>query len=94
MWYKIWMSHKDLSIVVGDRGRVVLPSEVRAALGIRQGTKMLLSTEPDGSLRLRPYAVVAAESRGLLTQLAPAGVSLIDELLAERRAEAGLENAG
>lgn len=47
---------------------------------------MLLSIEDDGSLRLRPYRAVADESRGLFSDLADGG-SLVDELLAERRAE-------
>jgi hypothetical protein len=51
---------------------------------------MLLSTEDDGSLRLRPYRAVADESRGLFAGLAEKG-SLVSELLAERRAEAGRE---
>ena len=88
------MVHKERSIVVGDRGRLVLPAAVRAALGIKHGTRLLLSTETDGSLRLRPYGAVADESRGLLAQLAPTSVSFVDELIAERRAEAGRESAG
>ena len=92
-WYTIDMAHREQQVVVGDRGRLVLPSAVRAALGITRGTRMLLSTETDGSLRLRPYRAVAEESRGLLAGLTPAGTSLVDELLAERRAEATLENA-
>jgi hypothetical protein len=46
---------------------------------------MVLSTEPDGSLRLRPYRAVADESRGLYADTG--GGSLVDELLADRRAE-------
>lgn len=79
---------------MGDRGRVVLPAEVRASAGITQGTRMLLTTEADGSLRLRPYAAVADQSRGMLAPLAPIGGSFVDELIAERRAEAGRESAG
>ncbi len=51
---------------------------------------MLLSTEADGSLRLRPYRAVADESRGLFADLTEDG-SLVDELLSERRAEAERE---
>lgn len=83
------MSHKE-QVVVGDRGRLVLPASVRSALGLTPGTRMLLSTEDDGSLRLRPYRAVADESRGLFADLAE-GSSLVDELLAERRAEAEQE---
>lgn len=91
-WYIVDMAHSERQIVVGDRGRLVLPAAVRAALGIARGTRLLLSTETDGSLRLRPYRAVAEESRGLLAGLTPAGASLVDELFAERRAEAALEN--
>jgi AbrB family looped-hinge helix DNA binding protein len=83
------MSHRE-QITIGDRGRVVLPSSVRSELGLTPGTRMLLSTEADGSIRLRPYRVVADESRGLFADLAEDG-SLVDELIAGRRAEAKRE---
>lgn len=82
------MAHR---VVVGDRGRVVLPSEVRSALGLTPGTPLVLSTEPDGSLRLRPYGVIADEARGMFADLVPPGVSVVDELIAERRREAARE---
>ena len=47
---------------------------------------MLLSTETDGSLRLRPYRAVADLSRGLFAEAAADG-SLVDQLIAERRAD-------
>jgi AbrB family looped-hinge helix DNA binding protein len=86
------MSHGQFEVVVGDRGRIVLPAAVRSRLGLGPGTRMLLSTEPDGSLRLKPYRVVADQGRGLLAGLASAGGSLVDELVAERRAEAERED--
>ena len=89
VWYVVSMSHRA-QITIGDRGRLVLPSSVRSALGLKPGTRMLLSTEEDGSLRLRPYRAVADESRGLFANLTEGG-SLVAELLAERRAEAQRE---
>jgi AbrB family looped-hinge helix DNA binding protein len=86
------MIHADHQVVVGDRGRLVLPADVRADMGIETGTRMLLSTERDGSLRLRPYRSIADENRGLLAALEPAGESMVDELLAERRREAARED--
>jgi AbrB family looped-hinge helix DNA binding protein len=86
------MAHREHKVVVGDRGRVVLPSDVRSELGLEPGTQMLLSTEEDGSLRLRPYRSVADQGRGMLAELAPAGASTVDELLAERRREAARED--
>jgi AbrB family looped-hinge helix DNA binding protein len=89
VWYSAAMSHNE-HVTIGERGRLVLPASVRSALGLKPGTRMLLSTEDDGSLRLRPYRAVADESRGVFADLAE-GSSLVDELLAERRAEAKQE---
>jgi AbrB family looped-hinge helix DNA binding protein len=86
------MAHAERQIVVGDRGRVVLPSEVRTQLGLKPGSRLLLSTENDGSLRLRPYRSVASQNRGMLSGLAPTDKSMVDELLAERRREAKRED--
>lgn len=85
------MSHIERNLVIGERGRLVLPSAVRRELDLKPGTHMLLSTEEDGSLRLRPYRAVAAQNRGLLRGLS--GGSMVDELLAERRTEAAQEDA-
>jgi AbrB family looped-hinge helix DNA binding protein len=82
----------ERQVIVGDRGRLVLPAAVRAELGLHEGSRLLLSTEPDGSLRLRPYRAVADGSRGLLAGLG--GGSMVDELIAERRAAAAAEDAG
>lgn len=85
------MAHIEGRVTIGQRGRVVLPSAVRRELDLKPGTHMLLSTEQDGSLRLRPYRAVAQQTRGLLRDLP--GESMVDELLAERRAEAAREDA-
>lgn len=90
-WYLVVMTHTERQVVVGDRGRVVLPADVRSELGIEPGARMLLSTERDGSLRLRPYRAVAEQNRGLFADLVPAGESMVDELIVERRREAARE---
>lgn len=86
------MARSERHVTVGARGRVVLPAVVRAQLGLEPGTRMLLSTEPDGSVRLRPYRAIADGNRGLLADLADSGVSLADELAQERRREAARED--
>ncbi len=77
-------------LIVGDRGRLVLPAAVRAELGLTVGSRLLLSTESDGSLCLRPYRAVADAGRGLLRGVG-AG-SMVDELVEERRAAAAAED--
>lgn len=71
-----------------------MPAEVRRELGLVKGSKLSLSAEEDGSLVLRPYAAIAEANRGSLAHLAPPGVSLVDELIAERREEARREDEG
>jgi len=86
------MSHKSRQVVIGDRGRLVLPAEIRAELGLKAGSRLMVSTDPDGSLRLRPFAAVAENGRGLLKELVPEGESQVDDLLTERRLEAEAED--
>jgi AbrB family looped-hinge helix DNA binding protein len=92
-WYVCCVSHPAGEITVGDRGRVVLPASIRSELGLTAGTRMVLNVEDDGSLRLRPYRVIAERLTGIFADVAP-GESLADELVAERRAEARREAAG
>ncbi len=98
MWYVPYMAHqssdnsrRSSQIVMGDRGRLVLPAGIRRDLGINKGTRFQVSQEKDGSLRLKPYAAIARASRGMFAHLPPEGVSMADELIAERRQEARRE---
>jgi AbrB family looped-hinge helix DNA binding protein len=78
-------------LVVEERGRVVIPAELRRALGIEAGAELVAHVEPPGR-------IVLEDRRGLLARLrgswgkAPAG-SAVEELLAERRAAAAQEEA-
>jgi AbrB family looped-hinge helix DNA binding protein len=86
------MAHIE-QVTVGDRGRLVLPARVRQSLDLHPGSHLALTMESDGSLRLRPYRAIAEQARGLWADLAPASVSMSDELIAERHAEAAREDA-
>jgi len=88
------MTHTDRQVVLGDRGRIVLPADLRSELGLEQGSRLILRHEVDGSLSLRPFRAVADAGRGMLSDLAPEGNSMVDELLVERRREAELEAKG
>ncbi len=78
---------------LGNRGRIVLPAEVRHRLDLKDGDRMTLTIEADGSLRLLSAREAARAGRGLLRRMLPdiEGRSLSDELVAERRAEAARE---
>ena len=72
---------------IGGEGRIVIPAPFRDALGVKEGDALLLRLE-DGELRLAPAASVTQHVRALVRKFVPAGTSLVDELIAERRREA------
>lgn len=80
------------SVVVKSAGRVLLPAEVRAALGVKEGEK-LRGILQDGELRLFTPATALRRLQESARKLAPPGVSLVDELIADRRAENAREEA-
>jgi AbrB family looped-hinge helix DNA binding protein len=74
-------------IVMGDRGRLVVPADLRERAGLSEGTPLILLEAPAGLVLL---------TRAQLQELVRAdlaGLNLVGELLAERRAEAAAEDA-
>ena len=67
---------------VGDRGRIVLPKELRDELGLHQGDEIAVSVV-DGKLTAQTSRAALARVRGML-----GGTSVVDELLTDRRREA------
>ena len=93
MWYVYLMYHKShqrFSVAMGDRGRLVLPAEIRTKMGLNPGDRLLGMLEPDGSLRLTPYEAVAEAGAGMFADVSPER-RLTHELVAERRREAARE---
>jgi AbrB family looped-hinge helix DNA binding protein len=74
-------------LVVGDRGRLVVPAEVRERAGLKPGTPLVLLDTPSG-LVLLTRRQLRDRVRSEL-----AGLDLVDELLGERRAAAAAEDA-
>ncbi|WP_207632292.1 AbrB/MazE/SpoVT family DNA-binding domain-containing protein [Occultella kanbiaonis] len=73
----------DATLVLGQQGRLVIPAEVRAALGLAAGDRLHLQLRGQRVVLERPQDAVA-ELRGLASEV-PEERSLVDELLAERR---------
>lgn len=73
-------------IAMGDRGRIVVPAEIRERTGLKVGTPLVL-LEAAGGLVLLTRQQLRARVRGEL-----AGVDLVDELLAERRSASKVED--
>ena len=72
---------------MGDRGRLVIPADLRERAGLTEGTALILLETPTGLVLL---------TRAQLQELVRAdlgGLDLVGELLAERRAEAAADDA-
>jgi bifunctional DNA-binding transcriptional regulator/antitoxin component of YhaV-PrlF toxin-antitoxin module len=72
---------------MGDRGRLVIPAELRERAGLAEGAVLTMLETPTGLVLL---------TRSQLQELVRAdlaGVDLVGELLAERRAESVTEDA-
>lgn len=68
-------------------GRLQIPADVRKALDLKDGDTVTLEVI-DGKLQVRPFRQVIAEIQERMRGFVPEGVSLADELIADRRAEA------
>ena len=79
-------------LTVGERGRLVLPAEVRDKLQIKDGDPIALILENDGTITLKTRDVAIRSVRGMLKHLATPGKLASDELIAERRREAKIED--
>ncbi len=74
--------------VMGDRGRLVVPAELRAEAGLDPGSPLVLLSTDSGIVVL-----TRAQARARL-RVQLDGPSLVDELLGERRRAAAGEDAG
>ena len=78
-------------IQIGPQGRVVIPAALRRAVGMNVGDTLIARID-DGRIVLEKTSVVVGRLRERFRAI-PADVSLADELIADRRAEAGAEGA-
>jgi AbrB family looped-hinge helix DNA binding protein len=84
------MTHQSFHVRISDGRRVVLPAEVCKQLGIGVGDTVIVDVD-NGKVQLHSFDTRLAEFRAELSSKVPPGVSLVDELLAERREEARRE---
>lgn len=78
----------DATLELGQQGRLVVPAEMRAALGLSPGDRVHLHLV-GRRLVLERQEDAVTELRGLASAV-PAARSLVDELLSERRLAAAV----
>ena len=83
---KAQRNHRKDLVHVGPQGRIVIPAHIRDALDIRPGQELIARVE-DGHLVLESRDQVLARIRSWFAHV-PSEVSLVDELIAERKEEA------
>lgn len=76
-----------LAMKMSEGGRVVIPVEIRQAMGLKEGDTVLWDYS-DGTAHLTTRSQRIKRAQAVVRQYVPADVSLADELIAERRTEA------
>ncbi len=84
-WY-LCVMNGTYHLTVGDRGRLVVPVEVRERAGLTTGTPLILLETPDGLVLLTRAQLRKRVRREL------GGLDLVGDLLADRRAAAAAED--
>lgn len=79
-------------MVIGPGGRVVIPAAYRKALEVEEGDYIVMQMDGD-ELRVVNDEKEFERAREVLAKYVPEGVSLVDELIADRRREAAAEEA-
>jgi len=85
------MAASENEVQIGVQGRVVIPAALRKALNLKPGDR-LLARRVGESLVLERREAVERRLRERFRHV-PEDVSLVDELIADRRAEAEKEYA-
>ncbi len=78
------------NLTIAPNGRIVIPANMRAELGVQGGGK-LLARLVDGTVVLEPVDAAIRRAQALVHRYVPKNTGLVDELISERHAAAGNE---
>lgn len=76
----------QMTLPVGPGGRIVIPAAYREVLGVKDGGTVVLRLE-NGEVRLTSKVADIRRAQELVARYVPEGISLVDDLIAERRRE-------
>jgi len=79
-----------ISTKIAEGGRLVIPAQHRRELGLEIGDEVIVRVE-DGELRILTRGEAVKRAQEKVRRQIKGSRSLVDELSAERRAEAGRE---
>lgn len=83
---KGFQSIRHARLKIDGTGRIVVPAEMRAAMGVAEGDTVLARVV-DGEFRLLSQQAALRRAQTLVRQFVPEGTRLVDQLLEDRRAE-------
>lgn len=75
---------------VDASGRIVIPADTRSRNRIKEGDTLVV-VEDDHGLHVKSLDHAVAEAQDYFCKMIPPDVNLVDELIAERRAELARE---
>jgi len=76
---------------IGPEGRIQIPAATIVELGLMEGQTLFVEVE-NGEIHLLPVAAAVSRAQAIIRKFVPAGVSLVDQLLEDRRREVERNN--
>lgn len=83
-------SSKTLQVKIDASGRVIIPAETQLRKSVKEGEPLFI-TEDEHGVHIKTLMQSVREAQELFRPYVPEGRSMVDELIAERRAEAERE---
>ncbi len=72
-------------------GKIVIPADLRRELGIKEGDSLAIERDGDGAMVLKTFSQIVSDVQSAFRPYRDPAVSIVDELIAERREEARRE---
>jgi AbrB family looped-hinge helix DNA binding protein len=78
------------AVKIIDGGKLVIPAQFRHEMGISTGDTVVVEMS-GGELRVRSLPAAIKKAQAIVRKFVPENVNLVDELIADRRAQAERE---
>ncbi|MCO6392581.1 AbrB/MazE/SpoVT family DNA-binding domain-containing protein [Aliihoeflea aestuarii] len=75
------------AVPLQENGRMILPIDIRRALNLKKGDKVIIETEGD-RVELTTAQRERQRAKTMFRKFVPAGEPIVDEVIADRRDEA------